>query len=244
MATVTEMRSSFEKPYSSVLPANEHPAHVFNVVSNKETERSCAVKDNGVLTAAAPLETLPWLKQLIPDFQIQPDILKMEGGPIGHDHMLKNMARNGQIIDNKILFRKGAPVLQVSGSEPNYESQEVPSTCSQQMELLNVYQLGGDVAGHKGLVHGGLTATIFDETFGYLLYGGKAAGLLSFGMVLTAQLNVSYAKPVPAGSVVACTACVTSMEGRKIWVTAKLQEKYNGDITFATATALFIIPKA
>ena len=95
----------------------------------------------------------------------------------------------------------------------------------------------------QGLVHGGLSAALMDETFGYLLYAAKAAGILSFDLVLTAQLNVTYLRPLPTKSVVTCTAAISSMEGRKLWVEASLCDRPGADMPFATAKALFIIPK-
>jgi hypothetical protein len=45
-----------------------------------------------------------------------------------------------------------------------------------------------------------------DETFGYLLYSGRAAKVLDFTAVLTAHLGVDYLAPVPTNSTVVITA--------------------------------------
>ena len=78
----------------------------------------------------------------------------------------------------------------------------------------------------------------------YLLYAAKAAGILEFEMVMTAQLNVTYLRPLPTKSIVTCTSSIASMEGRKIWVEATLSDCPGSEMVFAKAKALFIIPKA
>ena len=76
------------------------------------------------------------------------------------------------------------------------------------------------------MVHGGLTAAIFDEAFGGLLYSLKKTGTTSFwGPAYTAQLEVSYKHKIPAGATVLCSAEVESMEGRKLWMKATMSGK-------------------
>lgn len=49
-------------------------------------------------------------------------------------------------------------------------------------------------------------------------------------------------QPLPAATLVNCTAEVESHEGRKIWVKAELTDAPGGSV-FATSRALFVIPK-
>lgn len=50
-----------------------------------------------------------------------------------------------------------------------------------------------DVCGYPRIVHGGLTAAILDETFGFLLFALKHHGQLPFWQpAFTAHLEVDY----------------------------------------------------
>jgi hypothetical protein len=49
-------------------------------------------------------------------------------------------------------------------------------------------------------------------------------------------------QPLPAESTVICEAEVESVEGRKIWVAAKLTDP-SGDTVYAASRALFVKPK-
>ncbi len=67
--------------------------------------------------------------------------------------------------------------------------------------------------GAPGLAHGGLLATAFDETLGYLnwLVGRPS---------VTGRLEVDYVRPVPVGSTLRIHAEVVGMAGRKLYTRA------------------------
>lgn len=89
--------------------------------------------------------------------------------------------------------------------------------------------------GHPGVVHGGLTSAMFDNTFGWLFFAlGKPAAV-------TANLNVDFRKPVYAGSVVVIKARLQREEGRKMFMTATMENSL-GTIV-AESTSLFIMLK-
>ena len=104
--------------------------------------------------------------------------------------------------------------------------------------------LGREVAGFPRVVHGGLTAAIFDEAFGGLLFSLKKDGNVAtaWGPCYTVALEVAYKHKIPAGATVLCTAELESMEGRKMWFKAKMSDGPEGK-TYATARALFVAPR-
>ncbi len=108
--------------------------------------------------------------------------------------------------------------------------------------------LGREVAGFPRVVHGGLTAAIFDECFGGLLFSLKGAGALHApatrvgGPMYTVRLEVDYKAKIAAGTTVLCTVEVERMEGRKLWMVASLTDGPGGKV-FATSRALFVAPK-
>lgn len=112
-----------------------------------------------------------------------------------------------------------------------------------QKKFSAIVALGREVAGFPRIVHGGLTAAIFDEAFGGLLFSLKKAGGVNFwGPAYTVQLDVSYKAKIPAGATVLCSAKIDSMEGRKMWMKATMSDGPDGKV-YATARALFVAPK-
>ena len=94
------------------------------------------------------------------------------------------------------------------------------------------------------MVHGGLTAAIFDEVFGGLLFSLKKDGNIktSWGPSYTVALEVAYKAKIPAGSTILCTAELESIQGRKMWFQATMRDGPDGK-EYATARALFVSPK-
>lgn len=111
-------------------------------------------------------------------------------------------------------------------------------------KFLAVVALGREVAGFPKVVHGGLTAAIFDEAFGGLLFSLKKDGNVatSWGPAYTVALEVAYKHKIPAGATVLCSAELESLEGRKMWFKATMTDGPDGKV-YATARALFVSPK-
>ncbi|KAK9868238.1 hypothetical protein WJX84_002908 [Apatococcus fuscideae] len=105
-----------------------------------------------------------------------------------------------------------------------------------------IVTLGSNICGHPKICHGGLTAAVIDETIGGLIYVLKREGELPPGPAFTVHLEVDYKAPVPASTVVICTASLDKVERRKIFVTAKV-ENQPGGLLYAEGEALFVVPK-
>ncbi len=86
--------------------------------------------------------------------------------------------------------------------------------------------------GGPGVIHGGILGSVFDEMMGF---GAKMLGL----EVVTAHLEVDYARPIPLHSTLQVRAEVQGVLRRKVYVEARArlagEEKPVG-----TARALFI----
>jgi uncharacterized protein (TIGR00369 family) len=88
--------------------------------------------------------------------------------------------------------------------------------------------------GAPGLIHGGVLAAAFDETFGALnAFVGEAS--------VTGQLNTSYRRPVPVGSTVYLWARLEGREGRKLWMRATGRLDAPDGPLAGEASALFLI---
>ena len=69
--------------------------------------------------------------------------------------------------------------------------------------------------GHPGFVHGGIIATLLDESMSKSV---RARGFIA----MTRHLEVDYLRPVPSGAPLRLEAHVTRNEGRKHWSEARI----------------------
>eukprot|EP00891_Asterochloris_glomerata_P007240 jgi/Astpho2/7240/Aster-01548 len=164
-----------------------------------------------------------WLQQLSEEEGVLAvlDAASIHKHPLlGQDHMFSAMLRQGALRDMLCFYD------------------------SQKRKFHTVLQLGREVCGFPRIVHGGLTAAIMDETFGFLLFALKEHKQLPFwGPAYTAHLAVDYKAKINAGSTILCTCSVESMEGRKVWMQATISDGPTGKI-YAKARALFVAPSS
>ncbi len=90
--------------------------------------------------------------------------------------------------------------------------------------------IGKAFEGAPGRSHGGIIATLIDETMGFVL---GLHGLFA----LTARLVVTYRAAAPIGEAVAARAWLEHRDGRKLTIAATVSA---GDTRVADAEALFI----
>ncbi|MGH3745543.1 MAG: PaaI family thioesterase [Mycobacteriales bacterium] len=102
------------------------------------------------------------------------------------------------------------------------------------LDVVSYVEVTGAHQGAPGLAHGGLVATVMDETLGFMLWMLGAPGV-------TAKLEVSYRKPVPIRRTVATRAECTGVAGRKVYGYAEMhQDDLDGPL-LAEASGLFVI---
>lgn len=107
--------------------------------------------------------------------------------------------------------------------------------------LVSISYLSTDLCGHVGIIHGGLLATLLDE--GLARCGFSA---LPNKIGVTANLNINYRNPAPAGSFVVLKAETTKVEGRKVWVKGRIEllgDSIEPGKLLVEAEGLFIEPK-
>lgn len=90
-----------------------------------------------------------------------------------------------------------------------------------------------DHQGAPGLAHGGVIATAFDDTIGYVLW------LLHLPAV-TGRLEVDYRLPLPVGTRLHIAARCTGLDGRKIYAEAEGRLGGPQGQVAARASALFV----
>jgi uncharacterized protein (TIGR00369 family) len=70
-------------------------------------------------------------------------------------------------------------------------------------------------AGHPGYLHGGIIATLLDESMSKSV---RAQGLTA----MTRQLEVDYLRPVPSGEPIRMEGRLVRSDGRKHWAEARI----------------------
>lgn len=89
--------------------------------------------------------------------------------------------------------------------------------------------------GAKGILHGGIIATILDEAM------SKAVRAKGF-TAMTRQLEVGYERPVPSGVPIRVEGRVVKSEGRKHWTEARILDATA--VMLAVAEGLFVEVRA
>lgn len=108
-------------------------------------------------------------------------------------------------------------------------------------KVVKIFYLGSDVAGHPGMVHGGMLATLLDEGLARCAFPA-----LPNKVGVTAMLNIEYKQPTMTGSFLVLKANVTKVEGRKAFVEGHIETlvgQGEEPVKLVSAKALFIEPK-
>ena len=98
-------------------------------------------------------------------------------------------------------------------------------------------ELGSNLDGHEGIVHGGILAMLFDDAM------GMAFSAMGIPMAVTANLTVDYRVPVEADSKVMIRVRLSRREGRKLYFTAQMTN-HEASVVYAESTALYVIPRS
>ena len=96
---------------------------------------------------------------------------------------------------------------------------------------------GTALDGHPSIVHGGIVALVLDDVFGFSF---EAMGV---PMAVTANLNLNYRAPTPAGTSVLIRVYLERQENRKLYFQANVTS-LDGSVVYADSTCLYIIPRS
>ncbi|CAE6469436.1 unnamed protein product [Rhizoctonia solani] len=104
-------------------------------------------------------------------------------------------------------------------------------------EAIAIIHVGRSLCGHDGIVHGGLLATLLDETL-----ARNALLNLPAKVGVTANLSVNYRAPARADQFITIHTHLDKVSGRKVTVSGTVTSLETGEI-LTEATALFVQPK-
>jgi len=93
-------------------------------------------------------------------------------------------------------------------------------------------ETGHNICGHKGIVHGGFTATIIDNSLG-------ALAVQNLTMPATKQLKVDYKRPLAAGGSIIVSSDIIFKDTRSVTLEAKVFCG-DGEHVYAIGTAEFV----
>ncbi|TLD14971.1 hypothetical protein PspLS_10813 [Pyricularia sp. CBS 133598] len=106
-------------------------------------------------------------------------------------------------------------------------------------ERISLFAIDHGIDGYRGVVHGGMVATMIDEAV-----AGAVEANLTEGRpwgnqkLMTKFLNVTFIRPVSTPAYVQCRVKLDKHEGRKVFYTAVLQDGEGKDL--AKGEALFV----
>ena len=102
-------------------------------------------------------------------------------------------------------------------------------------EICCYVSFGDLVNGHPNIVHGGITALVLDNTFGWLFVASKLP------LAVTANININYRAPIYANTSILIKAKIDGIENRKIKMSANIFDE-KGTL-LVEATSLFVTIK-
>ncbi|CUA73209.1 UPF0644 protein [Rhizoctonia solani] len=104
-------------------------------------------------------------------------------------------------------------------------------------EAIAIIHVGRSLCGHDGIAHGGLLATLLDETL-----ARNALLNLPAKVGVTANLSVNYRAPARADQFIAIHTRLDKVNGRKVTVSGTITSVETKEV-LTEATALFVQPK-
>lgn len=109
-----------------------------------------------------------------------------------------------------------------------------------------LFSFGDGLSGYEGLLHGGMTATMMDETLGTINELNKAlakANALYDASSVTASLSIAFRRPVRVPGEVCITAWVEDIQGRKTNMKCELTGPDDELLASATSTWVALRPR-
>ncbi|ELU42374.1 4HBT domain-containing protein [Rhizoctonia solani AG-1 IA] len=109
-------------------------------------------------------------------------------------------------------------------------------------EAIAIIHVGRSLCGHDGIIHGGLLATLLDETLARNVGISSALLNLPAKVGVTANLSVNYRAPARADQFIVIHTHLDKVNGRKATVSGTVTSLETKEV-LTEATALFVQPK-
>ncbi|CAB9510632.1 Thioesterase superfamily [Seminavis robusta] len=113
-----------------------------------------------------------------------------------------------------------------------------PSMDAKDLHVVTaLVDFGDSLDGHPKVVHGGILALVLDDVFGF------SFGALGVRYAVTANLNLNFRAPTPAGTSVKIQVELERRENRKLYFKGEVTS-LDGSVIYAESTCLYIIPRS
>ncbi|KAK4076963.1 uncharacterized protein Triagg1_3930 [Trichoderma aggressivum f. europaeum] len=219
------------------------------VIDNRSVHQTLpselAVSDPTLVSSLNYFSSLRWCSSLINDYSPSSGLLPGYGQAITftprcfsppspeHDQFFRNTLyeqnNNGAIRHALSLFRPS-------------DTYHLEDTSRPIVRVATLFALGRYTSGHKGIVHGGLIATLLDESLGIVSQVNtafKKSGFHSTDIYVTGSLNIRFLAPLTTHEDVVClTAWVENIQSRNIALKANMTN--SSGKTFAVADSLWV----
>lgn len=165
-------------------------------------------------------ESIPWCKNILDDpaFAVEECPSRIPKPETREDALLAQTLKSSDTIEGWVsLYRRHGANLKD--------------------EVRTLLSLRPGLNGYPGVCHGGIVATMLDEVMSILVSQCRLSQGLP-GHNVTADLHITYVKPVPTPAVILCKAKVKDIKGRKYYVDAEIVNE-NG-VVWAKADGLFV----
>jgi uncharacterized protein (TIGR00369 family) len=174
---------------------------------------------------------------LAPTLDFAPTTVRLEEphAPRTNTAVLKPTVTSTELASLKpasVPVATGAPAASAFST---FSTDEPPPLTATGPEVRAVFHVGRALCGHRGIVHGGMTAALMDDVSGAATF--CAAG----GGHFTANLNINYLKPIRAGQYLLVRAQAVKQVGRKTYVNISVED--GRGVIFARGTALYVKPR-
>lgn len=111
-------------------------------------------------------------------------------------------------------------------------------------EVKAFITFGNMVGGYPGILHGGIVATVMDETLSFIMPGARLRWQnQSASEVVTAYLNTRYLKPVDIPGTYLVRVRLVTAEGRKTFVAGSIENESGEKVAEADALFVEVRPK-
>ncbi|EQK97646.1 thioesterase family protein [Ophiocordyceps sinensis CO18] len=125
------------------------------------------------------------------------------------------------------------------------DAEHLRDPCRPIARVAALFSIGEGLCGYEGVLHGGMAATMMDETLGSINELNKAlakADTLYDASSVTAALNITFRRPIPVQGEVCVTAWVEGIRGRKTNMKCELTGP-DGEV-LALATSIWVALKS
>ncbi|EHY60576.1 hypothetical protein ABEF92_002739 [Exophiala dermatitidis] len=181
--------------------------------------------------------SIPWCQRILsdPEWRVEQCTSRVLKPQTREDALLSQSLKSNDTIKGWVSLYKRPQNTTANSTNTNPTTTTPPNLTT---EVLTLLSLQPGLNGYPGVCHGGIVATILDEVMSILVTRCRTSQGVR-GDNVTADLHLTYVKPVPTPAVVLCRAKINDIKGRKYFVDGQIVDGESGTV-LAKADALFI----